>query len=310
MPVIQYIMLEKVNDGFFDYDGVATSYAPIVAVAAECRIQLGVQALQDRIENAKYGIEEIGFWASGEPATDTTSNMTLLTWWHNLTTQWASLGVQNDLMKWPPGFDDTTFYAFDADHPFSADWKSDETVFSFIKDIFEGTLLMRNGHEIWQSSRIHDCYATINTLISMYQRNPGCAESDDRLSCVVGNVAKAMTKVFRDSAYVDHGLESANVTVGETQVVISYVRINWFWFALPLSVWTMAAVLWISTVIHTRRMKVSAWANNILPLLFLYRGDVGKEEVGQQGTSNADYLRRSERIAVQLQFADGKAKLE
>lgn len=116
------------------------------------------------------------------------------------------------------------------------------------------------------------------------------------------NRAKAMTKSFRDS--------SANVTYGETQVVISYVRTNWFWFSLPLSVWAMAAVLWTSTVIHTRRMRVSAWANNVLPLLFLYRGDHGKEEVGQQGISNSDYLRRSERIVVKLRFSDEKAKLE
>jgi hypothetical protein len=120
--------------------------------------------------------------------------------------------------------------------------------------------------------------------------------------CGMENMAKAMTKPFRDS--------SANVTYGETQVVISYVRTNWFWFSLPLSVWAMAAVLWTSTVIHTRRTNVSAWTNNILPLLFLYRGDVGKDEVGQRGTSNADYLRTTERIAVCWRFSDGKAKLE
>jgi hypothetical protein len=145
--------------------------------------------------------------------------------------------------------------------------------------------------------------AAVDTTQAVFQGNiSGCADSDDHLSCGVENMAKAMTKSFRDS--------SANVTYGETQIVISYVRINWFWFSLPLSVWAMAAVLWTSTVIHTRRMRVSAWANSILPLLFLYRGDIRKGEVGQQGCSNADYLRRSERIAVKLRFPDGKAKFE
>jgi hypothetical protein len=116
-------------------------------------------------------------------------------------------------------------------------------------------------------------------------------------------MAKAMTKTFRDSAYIAYGLESAKVTIGETQVVISYVRINWFWLSLPFSVWTIA-------VIHTRKMRVPAWANNILPLLFLYRGDGGEDEVGPQGTSNADFLQKTEQIAVQLRFSDGKAKLE
>jgi hypothetical protein len=314
LPGIQYIMLDRVNDGFLDYDGIATSYAPIVAVAAECKIQLGVQALQDRVENAKYSVEEIGFWAYGEPVTDTTSNITLLAWWHDLTGQWASLDVRADLMRWPPGFNDNTTFDADANDPAATDdqtYQSTTMMSNFFQEIFGGNFFTTSMYDFWTPSSPVFGHATMDTLKSIYEGNmSGCAESDDRLSCGVENVAKAMTKVFRDSAYADHGLELANVTVGETKVVISYVRINWFWFALPLSVWTMAAVLWISTVIHTRRMKVSAWANNILPLLFLYRGDVGKEEVGQQGTSNADYLRRSERIAVQLQFADGKAKLE
>jgi hypothetical protein len=266
------------------------------------------------VENAKYSVEEIGFWAYGEPVTDTTSNMTLLAWWHDLTGQWTSLDVRADLMRWPPGFNDNTTFDADANDPAATDdqtYQSTTMMSNFFQEIFGGNFFTTSMYDFWTPSSPVFGHATMDTLKSIYEGNmSGCAESDDRLSCGVENVAKAMTKVFRDSAYADHGLELANVTVGETKVVISYVRINWFWFALPLSVWTMAAVLWISTVIHTRRMKVSAWANNILPLLFLYRGDVGKEEVGQQGTSNADYLRRSERIAVQLQFADGKAKLE
>ena len=114
----------------------------------------------------------------------------------------------------------------------------------FIEAIFNGAFFGGTGnHEIWETSADSE-YAVIDTLQSIYYGNiSGCAEFDDYLSCGVENVAKATTKTFRDSAYIAYGLESANVTVGETQVVVSYVRINWFWFSLPLSVWTMAAVL-------------------------------------------------------------------
>jgi hypothetical protein len=269
-------------------------------------MHIGVQALQDRIENGKYSADDIGFWLYGEPATNTTSNATLLEWWHTLSEQWDSLARHDQYDKYgypplalPPGFDFGT--------------QTFDTVQWFIANLFQGRLKysdtnLSSWEPTWSS---FGNYATVDVIQSIYSRNfSGCAASDDHLSCGVRNMAKAMTKTFRDSTYIAHGLEMANVTYGETRVVVSYVRINWFWFSLPLSVWTMAAVLWISTVIHTRRMKVSAWANNILPLLFLYRGDVGKEEVRQEGTSNADYLRKSERIAVQLQFSDGKAKLE
>ena len=57
-------------------------------------------------------------------------------------------------------------------------------------------------------------------------------------------------------------------------------------------------------------MGVSAWANNNLSLLFLYRGDVEKEELEKYGTSNADFLRKTEQIAVQLHFSARKARLK
>jgi hypothetical protein len=282
----------------FDYGGTARPDTPFLAT--ECEIMIGVQAVQDSIKNAEHSAEEIGFWRYGDPVTITTSNATLAAWWRNLTGQWDSapkedLSMSRGDLVLPPGFKFGN--------------SASVALTNFIQSIFNGTFSAGSEAARWTAG---GDYAAIDTTQSFFYGDfSGCApESDDHLSCGVENMAKALTKTFRDSAYIAYGLESANVTVGETGVVVNYVRINWFWFSLPLSVWVMAAVLWISTVVHTRRMRVSAWANNILPLLFLYRGDMGKEEVRQQGTSNADYLQRSERCAVQLRFTDGKAKLE
>jgi len=303
LPIIQYIMVEDFNRVLldFDYEGTARLDTPFLAV--ECEINIRVRAVQDSIKNAEHSINEIGFWRYGEPVTTTTSNTTLAAWWQDLTGRW-DLSLEEvpapDLMetlRLPPGF------VFDSTAARALDY--------FIKSIFNGTYSAGSVGLPGFVAGGDYADATIDATQSLFRGNiSGCAKSDDHLSCGVENVAKALTKTFRDSAYIAYGLESANVTVGETRIVVSYVRINWFWFSIPLSVWAMAAVLWISTVVHTRRMKVSAWANSILPLLFLYRGDVGKDGVGLQGTSNADYLQRSERVAVKLRFSDGKAKLE
>jgi hypothetical protein len=301
LPIIQYIMVQDFDQAIEGYEYYDTRLdTPFLA--AECEVNIVVQAIQDSITNAEHSVDEIGFWRYGEPVTTTTSNTTLAAWWRDLTGKWDSsskedLSMSQGKLVLPPG------YKFGN--------SASVALSKFMQSIFDGTFSAGSDVARWATSVAVGEYAATDIIQSFfYGKFSGCAEFDDHLSCGVKNMAKAMTKTFRDNAYVAHGLSSANVAYGETQVVRSYVHINWFWFSLSLSVWTMAAVLWISTVVHTRRMKVSAWANNILPLLFLYRGDVGKEEVGQQGTSNADYLRKSERIAVQLRFSDGKAKLE
>jgi hypothetical protein len=299
VPIIQYIMVKDFNRVLrnFDFDVAARLDTPFLA--AECEIVIGVQAVQDSIKNAKHSAEDIGFWRYGDPVTITTSNATLAAWWRNLTGQWDSVPKEDlsisqgitspGMFALPPGYE-IRIFTIDA-------------LTTFIRSVFIGTFSASSEGLPLFAAEGDYADAAIDITQSVFQGNiSGCADSDDHLPCGVENMAKAMTKSFRDS--------SANVTYGETQVVISYVRTNWFWFSPPLSVWAMAAVLWTSTVIHTRRMRVSAWANNILPLLFWYRGDIGKGEVGQQGCSNADYLRRSERIAVKLRFPDGKAKFE
>lgn len=54
----------------------------------------------------------------------------------------------------------------------------------------------------------------------------GCNTADDHLSCAFRNVAKAITKTLNDSAYMKYGLQSADVTYGQTNVSVSYVRID------------------------------------------------------------------------------------
>ena len=169
--------------------------------------------MKDSIENAKYSVEDIGFWHYKEPATSTTSNAALLEWWHDLTKQWE-LATRDDPQAWPPGFmlNPSTGHDLWTSVRYQPTRLSDAG--RFIEAIFNGAFFGGTGnHEIWETSADSE-YAVIDTLQSIYYGNiSGCAEFDDYLSCGVENVAKAMTKTFRDSAYIAYGLESANVTV-------------------------------------------------------------------------------------------------
>lgn len=72
----------------------------------------------------------------------------------------------------------------------------------------------------------------------------------------------------------------------------------------------MAAILWCGTAVKTRRARIPAWANNILPLLFLHREEGSKEQEEMPGKSIADYVRRTQRINAQLRVSDSKVALD
>ncbi|RDH34787.1 hypothetical protein BDQ94DRAFT_177632 [Aspergillus welwitschiae] len=98
----------------------------------------------------------------------------------------------------------------------------------------------------------------------------GCEILSDRLSCAMDNVAAAMSKTFRDVAYVVNPA-SAAMTTGRAKVSEVYIVVYWAYLALPVLVWTLGAILVFGTLWKTRRARVPAWRNDTLPLLFLYR---------------------------------------
>ena len=93
-------------------------------------------------------------------------------------------------------------------------------------------------------------YATIDNIKAISNGTSfGCALGDDVLYCAVNNVAKVLTKIFRDSLYTGRSaarvcaLDELSAKVGRTHVVINHVRIAWVWMTLLACVWAMAAIL-------------------------------------------------------------------
>lgn len=295
LPVVQYIITKDI-DRVARYD--FNSSADGAFVAAECGINIGVQAVQDSITNSTHSVEHIGSWQHGVPTLYSSSNPALATWWRTLSREWDPMApTTDDTLALPPGF--------------SVEPYVEGQLNAFISGLFGGNLQVFSSFASWQPGSGSYDFASTDTLRAIFYGNlSGCASGDDHLTCAFDNVAKAMTKTFRDSAYMSHGLEGANATFGQTWTTLSYLRIDWQWMSLPFAVWIMAATLWCGTVLKTRRAQIPAWANNILPLLFLYRDGSEQGKGCKHDISSAGYIQKSERIMARLRVSDGKAALD
>lgn len=163
------------------------------------------------------------------------------------------------------------------------------------------------------------------------QNFTNCDTPDDRLSCAMSNIASAMSKSFRDSAYTSAKAagfnasasdlhNTANMAVGRTLISQAFVEVHWQWLSLPLLVWVMTVVTWIGTVGLTRRARLANWGNDIIPLLFLYREkhaiteepQTSDEEDGRPGSSatmHVDFEKKSQHIQAQLRTRPGSVRL-
>ncbi|KAL2797288.1 hypothetical protein BJX66DRAFT_335191 [Aspergillus keveii] len=143
-------------------------------------------------------------------------------------------------------------------------------------------------------------YATSDVLEAIFYGDfnttmPSCT---DQLSCAVSNVAAAMAKTLRDTAFTNSGSSSGadqSLVKGQTMVTVPFVQIHWEWLALPLLVWILTCLVWLAAMVKTRRGRIYKGANNPLPLLFLYDKRV-EEEGGAQVADTVRYGRGSSAV--------------
>lgn len=323
LPVIVSVTV-KDAEGLLDAQGYAALNEDAEFVAHECSIELGVQGVQDSVVNSSHIMQEIGFWRYGDPPSNTSTNETLLAWWRDTTAYLALL----------PGLNHTELPASGSNCPglmchyplytppgFGFDHKALNALRDFVIYLFNGycSFMLPSGSDA--SSSLNYCdggetrlttrnYASADTVQAISHGDfAGCPKGRDHLTCGITNVAKALTKTFRDAAFTNVTSDASNLHIGQTLVTVNHVRIDWMWMSMPVLVWTMALLTSIGTAITTRRAKLPAWANDVLPLLFLYREHEGQHSSVGHGTSGKDYLRRAGRIVVELQANRDKAKL-
>ena len=157
------------------------------------------------------------------------------------------------------------------------------------------------GNEAQRAMSSASAGAAQDVLEAIVYRNlVGCEPDRDPVECAMENTAKALTKSFRDAAYVQHGYEKANMTIGNTLVDETRVTIQWPWLIVPVLVWLLSVGLWSTTVWRTWKRDIPMWRNNPLPLLLLYR-PIDKCACQTDGkTSSLAYTRRMRRVLGQL----------
>jgi hypothetical protein len=323
LPAIISITIKNAED-LLHPEGYKALKEDADLIAHECSIELGVQGVQDSVVNSTYLTEEIGFWKYGDPPSNASSNETLLAWWQSTTARLALLPGLNHTEMPPDGSNcpgAMCHYPLYTPPGFGFDHLALTSLRDFIATLFNGfcTFMLPAGDN--SSWSLNSCspgetrlavknYASADAAEAISRgKFFGCLKGQDYLICGLNNVAKAMTKTFRDSAYASNRSDAQYLHFGRTLVEVSYVRIDWMWMSMPILVWTMALLTSIGTAITTRRAKLPTWANNMLPLLFLYREQEGQESSVDYGISSKDYLRRASRMDTQLQVSEGKAKL-
>ncbi|KAK3386084.1 hypothetical protein B0H63DRAFT_191903 [Podospora didyma] len=102
----------------------------------------------------------------------------------------------------------------------------------------------------------------------------------DTFACAMDGIADAMTKTVRNAGVLANGTGagSAFLAEGQTMTSATFVRVDWRWILLPAAVWFLGIVTWITIAIQTRRLRLPTWREDLLPLVFLYRGNENEQQ--------------------------------
>lgn len=277
LPAIQRIEAVEANT----VDG--TEVASVIIdnptyVATECTLEPIVRSVRASVTRSRYKEDNLAEWSGGYKFDEDGPSI----FGYGLIPKWnESLGMHSG-QKFTLS-------------PFSA-----LTITDFIEELFTGYAKTSN----MALRFIRDpatSYATTDVIeMLLYGELAGCENlKTNRFRCAMNNIAGAMSKSFRDQAYINDTV-AANLSVGHTMANAIIVHIRWQWLTLPLLVWLITAVAWVGTEWKTRRASMPKWTDNPLPLLFLYRGDSEGRAKEVDGMSGEAYVQRAKDIEAQL----------
>lgn len=240
-------------------------------IATECSLAPCVRSVQPSVIGSIYNESTPIYWLELENRTTSSNGLLHVT----LTPPWGSnLGIQEGQSF---GID---FYALNA-------------LSVHISTLFSGKVHIGSNTLFLNASRPDILQAIF------YGHFADCDNPSDKVGCAVNNVAKAMSKSFWDTPYMKYGMEGAHMTIGETFVSLTFVRINWGWLAFPAAIWVLSVVTLLGTVWKTRRAQVHVWRNSPLPLVFLHLHE-DDEDTRCYDISNTGLWTRAKKFHVKL----------
>ena len=188
-------------------------------------------------------------------------------------------------------------------------WYAAVSMTYFFYDLFEGSVATSSdtfgfytrNQGAYGTFRSASKGATQDILQSIvYGDLAGCDPSREPMECALANTAKAVTKTFRDDAYIRYGRYNASMSNGRTLVEQVIIQIQWPWITMPLLVWALSTGLWLATIWSTWTRGIPMWRNNPLPLLFLYRPSNENASFANGNHTSLAYTRRAREILGQL----------
>jgi hypothetical protein len=179
----------------------------------------------------------------------------------------------------------------------------------FLGDIFEGYIAQVSDNLIFNPSA-SPTGSSMDVLQAIYFGNfTNCDTPEDKVQCAVWNMGRAMSKTFRDAPYVAGGVQKAKMTIGNTLVPVTYIKITWYWILLPIFIWILSVATLLGTAWKSRRARVSTWRTNPLAMVFLRLGVDEHDQVKHMGTSDAALSKKAEQLMVKLDVSREGAKL-
>ncbi|KAF7170804.1 hypothetical protein CNMCM5623_003323 [Aspergillus felis] len=242
--------------------------------AMECSIEPIVRSFSATVQDNMYGEETLGVWTQG---------------FYSCEKNWTN--VPTGLYFEPPWGSDL---GISPSSGFMLGSSAIMGITDFFNSLFFGQFYLQTLNSVVFKTREPSIYAPSDFIQAMSLGNiTGCdVRSAEKLECAMKNVAQAMSKTFRDSAYVgaNSDFSRANMTIGRALTSVSYVQVRWPWIVLPALVWVLGAGTLAGTIWKSRRAQVPKWKNDPIPLLFLYQDGSDKRGVSLTKADGANHL--------------------
>jgi hypothetical protein len=315
---IQYVMLVDGPAIFADPKVERPVFESSTFVGTSCRLDLCTQLVDVDVRNSIYSEvqKKLHCDRSAISTADRTTNITL-----PRISDASDSGTTTELQIDPFSYVTTAIFLTNL----FAGYVSTSGNDTFSTAVQDWGSQIYDVHTTQNSRRVDNPYAVADVIEAIWYGNISrCTAVEDHLTCAFTNIAKAMTKSLRDSAFTTTAIGSSDsnqldgldngsfgkLAAGNTHVVTTFVRIDWWWISLPCLVWAMSVVLWVGMMAETWLVKAPAWRDNTLPLLYLLRHPIDGDSAAGSEVSNRSLRRRSKAVHTSLRVDSGLAYLD
>ncbi|KAJ5169771.1 uncharacterized protein N7500_002554 [Penicillium coprophilum] len=222
--------------------------------AIECALKPIVRSFRAEVIEGTYQEETIGLWTNGS----ITSDPDEIPGYYVRPTWGPDMGA-------------------DPKKPFYITSQTILTIEIFLKDFFGGHARV-SDNSVRFIPQGDTLYAGTDLVQAIsYGNLTGCESKNvEKLRCAMENVAKAMSKTFRDNSFMPDIPQENPASLGHAKSNMTYVAIHWQWIILPALVWLLGAITLLGSMWKSRKAMTPIWKNDPMPLLFLY--ETGQDE--------------------------------